>query len=246
MDKSYEIFISSIEDNLVVERKEVLQGILECKCIPVGIEFSSLSNELEFEDIKYTIKESSCLLFVITEKSDVESIYRNDNSINIVEKELKYALEIKKPIIALIHEKFKDKFMELKEKKKTDFQIAEIFNKKVYDNLMLTIWSEKDSLKDIIIKQIKDAIKGMDSYKCIALTPQNIEETVIIADYLKQGDVFIKINLEKADVDDAQRIVDFVMGMVYMIEGSFQRIAEKIFIATPNGYEFYDDFEFLM
>ena len=65
------------------------------------------------------------------------------------------------------------------------------------------------------------------------------------ADYLKKEDSIIMLDLENLDVYNAQRIIDFVMGLVYMAEGSFQRMKEKTFIVAPNGYEVCDDVESL-
>jgi hypothetical protein len=38
MDKKYQVFLSSTYKDLIVEREEVIQALLELDCIPVGME----------------------------------------------------------------------------------------------------------------------------------------------------------------------------------------------------------------
>lgn len=261
MNNEYEVFISSVDKSLFEENSEVIEGVLECNCNPTGMEIFYVPDEFKIEFMKVDIDESDFVLLVLADKYGAENLYKNDNSIFVIKKELEYAFEIKKPIIALIHENLKNKFTELNENDKVGYQILEIFSKLIFNDAVLKIWNEKADLKAIIANEvrniIKDAVaiecnrdnedtkKEIGSYKYITLAPQEIEEVTILADYLKKEDSIIKLDLENLDVDNAQRIIDFVMGLVYMAEGSFQRMKEKIFIVAPNGYEFYDDFESL-
>jgi hypothetical protein len=37
-EKRYQVFVSSTDEDLIVERPEVIQALLELKCIPAGME----------------------------------------------------------------------------------------------------------------------------------------------------------------------------------------------------------------
>lgn len=44
------------------------------------------------------------------------------------------------------------------------------------------------------------------------------------------------INFSRMDEGQSKRIVDFVMGTVYALNGDIQRVGEKIFLATPPKF----------
>jgi cell division inhibitor SepF len=50
------------------------------------------------------------------------------------------------------------------------------------------------------------------------------------------------INLEGADVDAAQRIIDFVSGACYSIDGKIKMVSTYIFMASPSSIELSGDF----
>ena len=45
------------------------------------------------------------------------------------------------------------------------------------------------------------------------------------------------INFSRMDDDSARRIVDFITGTVYALNGEIQRVGDKIFLATPPKFE---------
>lgn len=48
------------------------------------------------------------------------------------------------------------------------------------------------------------------------------------------------VNLENITRELAQRIIDFVSGAIYSLDGEIQKISSKIFIVTPKGYTVED------
>lgn len=43
------------------------------------------------------------------------------------------------------------------------------------------------------------------------------------------------------DKEQAQRVIDFVAGAVYALDGTFQRISDVVFIASPGTVDIYGD-----
>ena len=41
--------------------------------------------------------------------------------------------------------------------------------------------------------------------------------------------------MEKTDADEAQRIVDFVQGIMYALDGRIDPISESIYLCAPNN-----------
>ena len=66
------------------------------------------------------------------------------------------------------------------------------------------------------------------------LHPKTIEDANSIADELVSEKIVV-MNLEEVDMAAAQRIVDFVSGACYSVDGNLQKIAKKAFIVTPKN-----------
>ena len=64
-----------------------------------------------------------------------------------------------------------------------------------------------------------------------------MEEASIVVDYLKEEVYIIELDLEKTDIEDAERIIDFISGAVYMSKGTFQHLEGKKFLVAPYDYE---------
>ena len=55
-----------------------------------------------------------------------------------------------------------------------------------------------------------------------------------IGDHLKAMRPVV-MNMEKTDADEAQRIVDFVQGIMYALDGRIDQISENIYLCAPNN-----------
>ncbi len=67
----------------------------------------------------------------------------------------------------------------------------------------------------------------------VVLEPKNLEEARDAADCLKHRRPVI-VNVREAERDVARRIVDFLCGVDYALDGHLQRVAEDIFLFTPS------------
>ena len=103
MERKYQIFVSSTYEDLKDERKEVVQAILKCNCIPAGMELWPASSKSQWEIIKSVIDESDYYLLIIAGKYGSEGMDDDGKKIGYTEMEFDYAMKTGKPIIALIH-----------------------------------------------------------------------------------------------------------------------------------------------
>lgn len=69
--------------------------------------------------------------------------------------------------------------------------------------------------------------------KIVILKPQCFEDSKNIADEIKQRMPVI-FDVGALEPEDARRVVDFVAGAVYGIDGNVQRVSGGIFVAVPN------------
>lgn len=72
------------------------------------------------------------------------------------------------------------------------------------------------------------------------IKPQEISESQTITNFLKNGKTIV-INMEGLELAPAQRIIDFIGGACYALNGSLQAISANIFIAAPESIEVSGD-----
>ncbi len=99
-EKRYQVFISSTYIDLVEERSQVMQALLELDCMPAGMELFPASDESQWELITRVIDE--CDYYILILAGRYGSLSKADG-ISYTEKEYKYALSIGKPTIAFLH-----------------------------------------------------------------------------------------------------------------------------------------------
>lgn len=71
-------------------------------------------------------------------------------------------------------------------------------------------------------------------YTMVVVSPKTYNDAEKIGDHLKAMRPVV-MNMEKTDADEAQRIVDFVQGIMYALEGRIDQISESIYLCAPNN-----------
>ena len=74
----------------------------------------------------------------------------------------------------------------------------------------------------------------MGSNKMILFEPRAYSESTQITDYLKNRNTVV-VNLKRVTPDQAKRIVDFLTGSLYAMNGSLQKLGGGIFLCAPNN-----------
>ncbi len=72
--------------------------------------------------------------------------------------------------------------------------------------------------------------------KMIVYRPVSYEDTQNIIDNLKSRKPII-VNMENIDVEIAQRILDFMSGACYAINGTVYKVSSRIFAVVPTNYD---------
>jgi cell division inhibitor SepF len=68
------------------------------------------------------------------------------------------------------------------------------------------------------------------------VVPRGFNDAKQIADRFKRS-VPVIVNLQDADVELSKRLIDFASGLTYALNGTMQRIADKVFLLTPPNIE---------
>ncbi|MDO4282656.1 MAG: cell division protein SepF [Clostridia bacterium] len=83
---------------------------------------------------------------------------------------------------------------------------------------------------------------GMSASRMVITQPTCYDDVQEVGDYLKAKKSVI-INLENVGKDDARRILDFLSGATFMIEGTIQKVSNLIYLMAPRTVEIQNDLE---
>ncbi len=72
--------------------------------------------------------------------------------------------------------------------------------------------------------------------KVIVIEPNNFDDAQVVADYLRKNQPVV-INFEETDPDIAKRIIDFVSGTIYALNGSLKKIGRSILVCAPQNVD---------
>ena len=70
----------------------------------------------------------------------------------------------------------------------------------------------------------------------ILVEPRAFSEAQQIADYLKARNQVV-VNFKRVTSDVSKRIMDFLNGIIYAIDGTMQKLGPGIVLCAPKGFE---------
>ncbi len=83
-------------------------------------------------------------------------------------------------------------------------------------------------------------IHTASSTKVVISKPSNYDEGKTIVDNLKSRKIVI-VNLNGVESREGQRMLDFLIGTIYALEGGLQPVEKGVFILTPSNVEVSND-----
>ena len=83
-------------------------------------------------------------------------------------------------------------------------------------------------------------VRSGENAKVRIIKPKNFEESGKIADEIK-NDRLVIFDVTTLDIDQARRIVDFIVGSAYALNGNVRRVSGGIFVAAPNSIDISGD-----
>ncbi|MDD3776921.1 MAG: cell division protein SepF [Actinomycetota bacterium] len=79
-------------------------------------------------------------------------------------------------------------------------------------------------------------VKPEPKSKVFIAEPHNFEEMQIVGQNFKSA-IPVIINLQNTNMDLSKRIIDFCSGMTFALEGSIQKVADRVYLITPYNVE---------
>jgi cell division inhibitor SepF len=101
-------------------------------------------------------------------------------------------------------------------------------------------WSEPDAANTAVMRPSSgrrplEAVASA-SVRVHLVVPRSFNDAQSIADKFKES-VPVIVNLQGTDPELSKRLIDFSSGLTYALNGSMQRVADKVFLLTPRNVE---------
>ena len=180
MDKRYQVFVSSTFTDLKEERKAIIEGLLNAKYIPAGMEMFSASNDEQFKYIKKII--DTCDYYVLIVGARYGTVNPSTGK-SFTEQEYDYAVEKNIPVLAFLHD---DPYNLPAEKRDDDKrELLEQFRAKVSDGRLCKMWHTSAELISSVIISLGEEVADNPQ---IGWTRGSIEDSVELLTQINELD----------------------------------------------------------
>ena len=105
-----------------------------------------------------------------------------------------------------------------------------------FDGLKKILGSDEEEDFESEPEAVKVSNKETYKNKTILVEPRAFSEAQQIADYLKAKNQVV-VNFKRVTSDVSKRIMDFLNGIIYAIEGKMEKLGPGIVLCAPKGFE---------
>lgn len=74
----------------------------------------------------------------------------------------------------------------------------------------------------------------------VVIHPTSYRECRVIGEHLREGDIVV-LDLTQIDADEMHRLVDFVSGLVFGLDGNIDKVTAYVMVLAPPGVTAIDD-----
>ena len=96
--------------------------------------------------------------------------------------------------------------------------------------------NEEEEEYEEVTETVKSSSKENYRNKTILVEPRAFSEAQQIADYLKARNQVV-VNFKRVTSDVSKRIMDFLNGIIYDIDGKMEKLGPGIVLCAPKGFE---------
>lgn len=84
-------------------------------------------------------------------------------------------------------------------------------------------------------------IHSNNQFKVVIMQPESFDDAREVCDQLKNKKPVV-VNLEGLTKETAQRVIDFLSGSVYALDGDIQRVSAGIYMIAPSNVDIMSNF----
>lgn len=81
--------------------------------------------------------------------------------------------------------------------------------------------------------------RGHDIFRIETVHPTSFNDARAIGEFFRKG-IPVVVNLTDLPEDEARRVLDFIAGLAYGLEGAADRITNRVFLLTPKNVQVTD------
>lgn len=148
MQKKYQVFISSTYTDLIEERREVMEALLQMNCFPVGMEYFNASDESQWEIIKKLIDD--CDYYVLIVAGRYGTIDESTGK-SYTQMEFEYAVSQGKTVLRFVHDKIGDLKADNVENTDEGKKKLQAFREELMKKSYCKMWNTTEGLKSQVI-----------------------------------------------------------------------------------------------
>lgn len=195
MDKRYQVFVSSTFTDLKEERKAIIEGLLNAKYIPAGMEMFSASNDEQFKYIKKII--DTCDYYVLIVGARYGTINPSTGK-SFTEQEYDYAVEKGIPVLAFLHD---DPYnLPVEKRDDENRELLENFRNKASDGRMCKMWNTSSELISSVIISLVEEVANNPQ---MGWTRGSIEDSVELLTQINE--LRIKLDEKEKQIHSLQK-----------------------------------------
>jgi len=155
IERRFQVFVSSTYEDLLDERREVMQALLELDCIPAGMELFPAADDDQWTLIRQVIND--CDYYILIVGGRYGSIGPTGKS--YTEMEYEHAVASQKPVIAFLH---KDPFsLPAKRNEKTEDGRARLVAfRAILEKRMCRYWTNSAELGSLVSRSLVKLVKS--------------------------------------------------------------------------------------
>ncbi|MFP5415940.1 MAG: cell division protein SepF [Actinomycetes bacterium] len=83
-----------------------------------------------------------------------------------------------------------------------------------------------------------------EARKIVVFHPTSYRESRAVGEHLREGDIVV-LDLTPMEAEEMHRLVDFVSGLVFGLQGNIDRVTPWVLVLAPPGVTAIDDLEHL-
>ncbi len=107
----------------------------------------------------------------------------------------------------------------------------------IFNNRKSTIYEEENDFEPMGTAQAIPVTKpelAQSMLQMKVVRPKSLAEATQLADSLKAGQTIV-LNLDELSDVNARRMLDYVAGVIYAVNGKIERPSDRTFLLTPRG-----------
>mgnify|MGYP000542223238 CR=1 FL=1 len=123
------------------------------------------------------------------------------------------------------------------EEEEDEEEVQEEQNEEKYQPQYLQTFTKKSQSSSKVVN-----IHSNSQFKVVIMQPESFDDAREVCDHLKSKKPVV-VNLESLTKETAQRVVDFLSGSVYALDGDIQKVSAGIFLIAPNNVDIMGNFK---